>query len=253
MDRHPTERFTNRVKDYTKFRPGYPEDLIGIIETKVANFAPITVADIGSGTGKFTRLLLKQGYNVYGVEPNEAMRKAGKIFLAQYPNFISIDGQAEQTTLESKSVDLITAAQAFHWFKEIPSKQEFSRILKPEGFIAFIWNERMISTDAFQKEYNEMLYENCPEYHISNHRNVGEKEIARFIKDYEYFASDYVQHFDFAGLEGRLFSSSYTPSAEDPSYNGLKKAVKRLFLKYQINGVVKFSYKTCMYIGKLAP
>src|SRR5579864_3729802 len=136
----PTQRFSSRVENYVRFRPSYPPETIAVLRDECGLTADSTVADIASGTGIFTRLLLQNGNRVFGVEPNEKMRRAGEEYLAAYSNFTSIAGTAEATTLPRHSVDLITCAQAAHWFNREKALREFQRILKPAGYLVLIWN-----------------------------------------------------------------------------------------------------------------
>ena len=141
----PKKRFSSRVENYIKYRPNYPSKIIDFfIDNKLLSKKSV-VADIGSGTGILSELFLKNGNKVYGVEPNNEMRKAAEIFLQKYPNFISIDGSAEETRLQEESVDLITAGQAFHWFNTKEAKKEFKRILKSDGSVTLIWNNRRLA------------------------------------------------------------------------------------------------------------
>ncbi len=117
MSNAPTERFSNRVDNYVKYRPGYPVEVLTYLKDKFNLTAMSTIADIGSGTGIFTKLLLDEGYAVYAIEPNEAMPQAAEATLVSYKNFYSIPGAAEATGLEADSIDLVVCAQAFHWFK----------------------------------------------------------------------------------------------------------------------------------------
>src|SRR6185437_15570315 len=149
----PTERFSSRVENYVRFRPSYPKEVIDVLR-KECGFAPNSVvADIASGTGLFTRLLLENGNSVFGVEPNAEMRKAGDEFLTRYPKFTSIAGSAESTTLGESTMDFVTAAQAAHWFDRDLARQEFVRILKPEGWCVLVWNSRRVDSSNFQREY----------------------------------------------------------------------------------------------------
>ena len=137
-----TERFTTRAENYAKYRPTYPPEVIELMRSECGLTADAVVADVGSGTGILSELLLKNGNKVIGVEPNEAMRTAGAELLRTYPKFTSVAGSAEATTLPSASVDLITAGQAFHWFDASAARKEFARVLKPKGFVVLIWNDR---------------------------------------------------------------------------------------------------------------
>jgi len=243
-------RFSDRVANYIRYRPGYPPELIAAL---LADSAKPVVADIGSGTGIFTRLLLQQGLRVYGIEPNANMRQAGEEHLAEYGDFTSIDGGAEDTGLDDASVDLITAAQAFHWFDNEPSRNEFARILKADGKLALIWNKRRLE-QPFQQAYDELLREMTPEYGKVNHMNLSNADIAAFFVEGEmevqHFDND--QQLDFEGLSGRLKSSSYCPAEGTPAYDRLIDALRALFEKHAGNGLLNFEYDTQLYLGPIA-
>src|ERR1700736_2261037 len=110
------QRFSDRVADYVRYRPGYPTEVLTLLRSECALRPGQVIADIGSGTGFLSELFLKNGNRVYGIEPNEAMRLAGEEYLASFDNFVSIDASAEATTLEYGTIDFVTAGQAFHWF-----------------------------------------------------------------------------------------------------------------------------------------
>ena len=112
----PTQRFSSRVDNYVRYRPGYPSAILDLLRKECGLTPKSVIADVASGTGIFSRMLLENGNRVFGVEPNLEMRKAGEEYLAAYPNFTSVEGTAEATTLADHSVDLVTAAQAAHWF-----------------------------------------------------------------------------------------------------------------------------------------
>ena len=172
----PGERFSSRVDDYQKYRPDYPQSLVTEIIKQSGLDDSAVIADFGSGTGIFTRRLLQAGFEVYAVEPNREMRVAAESTLAAEPGFTSIDGSAEDSRLESASIDLITAAQAFHWFNTDTAKQEFRRVLKPQGQLALIWNKRKLS-QPFQQAYDAILREFAPEYGKVNHMNLSEMDM----------------------------------------------------------------------------
>src|SRR5437764_1020077 len=129
--RDPTQRFSTRVDNYVKYRPGYPPAIVGLLEAECGLTPESVVADIGAGTGLLAELWLRHGNPVCGVEPNREMREAGARLLAAYPAFTSVDGTAEATTLPDQSVDFVTAGQAFHWFEPVAARREFARILRP--------------------------------------------------------------------------------------------------------------------------
>src|SRR5882762_7045029 len=116
MSPAPTARFSDRVADYVRYRPGYPQQVVELLHAECGLRPEHVVADIASGTGAFTRLLLENGNTVFAVEPNDAMREAGNQLLQSFDNMTAVAGTAEETTLPSASVDFVTSAQAAHWF-----------------------------------------------------------------------------------------------------------------------------------------
>jgi ubiquinone/menaquinone biosynthesis C-methylase UbiE len=128
-----TKRFSSRVENYIKYRPGYPPAMLDLLKEKCGLTGGSMVADIGSGTGILTELFLRNGNQVIGVEPNREMREAAERLLGKDPKFTSVSGTAESTTLKDQSVDFIAASQAFHWFDREQARREFLRVLKPGG------------------------------------------------------------------------------------------------------------------------
>ncbi len=245
-----TRRFSDRVEAYTRFRPGYPPALVSALLEKTGLDADAVVADVGSGTGIFTRQLLDQGLRVNAVEPNANMRLAAEAVLSDYAKFNSIDASAEDTGLADNSIDLVTAAQAFHWFNNEATKAEFERILKPGGKLALIWNKRNVS-QPFQQAYHGILNEHAPEYGKVNHMHLGEDDIACFFagNGMELMHFDNKQTLDFAGLMGRLKSASYCPAEDSPHYIPLVTELVALFDQYATDGVVDFEYDTQLFLG----
>src|SRR5216110_1873941 len=125
------QRFSNRVADYVRYRPGYPPATLDLLRAECGLRPGNVIADIGSGTGLLSKLFLKNGNRVYGVEPNKEMREAGEEYLASYEGFSSIEGSAESTTLGDSTIDFVTAGQAFHWFEPNAARSEFARSLSP--------------------------------------------------------------------------------------------------------------------------
>lgn len=249
-----TERFGNRVDDYVRTRPGYPAELVPWLMRHCGLNAGQLVADVGCGTGLFTRELLLHGLQVAGVEPNGPMRAAGDAFLAEFDEaFGSHEGTAEATGLPSGSVALVTAAQAFHWFRPEPTRAEFARILAPGGHVALIWNVRREDT-PFLKGYEALLLKYAEEYASS-----GVPAQANFEVIQPFFGSagfvehsiPYTQHFDREGLRGRLLSSSYAPAAGTPGHAPMMAALDALFEAHQRDGRVVFEYDTRTFVGRL--
>ena len=160
----PTKRFSNRVDNYVKFRPGYPPEVLDHLAAACGLTAGSVVADIGSGTGIFTKLLLDKGYHVYAVEPNKPMRDAAIDLLFNYENFTPKGGSAEAIALPAESIDMIVCAQSFHWFNNEDTRLEFKRILKPGAKAALIWNNRLTGADGFSIAYDKLLKDGSVDY-----------------------------------------------------------------------------------------
>jgi SAM-dependent methyltransferase len=245
-------RFTDRAENYAKYRPGYPAELIDLLKTECGLGEISVVADIGSGTGILTELLLRQGAHVFAVEPNQSMRKIAEVQLSSFAKFRSIDATAEATSLDSGSVDIVTAAQAFHWFNVNPTKMEFIRILKPCGWVVLIWNERLIDATPFLREYERLLLKYGTDYQIVRHENA-ENKIEDFFAPEKYFTKnlDNQQRLDFESLKGRLISSSYTPPPGHPNFEPMLALLEKLFSAHEQGGTVTIEYVTRVYYGNL--
>jgi SAM-dependent methyltransferase len=248
-----TTRFSNRVDNYVRYRPGYPPEVLQNLRTECGLSSRHTVADIASGTGIWTRLLLENGNSVFGVEPNAEMRAAGERLLAGFPKFTSIAGSAEATTLEDHSVDFATAAQAAHWFDRERARREFVRILKPRGWLALIWNERVTESTAFLRDYEQLLLNYGTDYQEIRHERTT-AEINQFFDPapFEERVFDLRQEFDYAGIEGRLLSSSYAPGPDHPQHTPMLRKLRRIFEAHAVNGAATFEYKTRVYFGQLS-
>lgn len=252
MSINPTERFSNRVENYVKYRPHYPEEIIEYLAEKSILKKDSDIADIGSGTGILTELFLKHGNKVYGIEPNKEMRQAGEEYLKDYTNFVSVDGSAESALLEKNSVDLIIAGQAFHWFDITKAKEEFQRILSPEGYVVLIWNKRKLTATPFLKAYEALLHKYGTDYAKVRHENIDDETLKNFYdKGYETKTFYNEQVFDFDSLKGRLLSSSYSPTEDMEGFNPMIKKLKEIFDEDNETGSVIFPYDTIVYSGKI--
>jgi len=247
------QRFSNRVTDYVRYRPGYPAEILPLLQTWTHFRPEHVVADIGSGTGLLSKLFVDFGNRVFGVEPNAEMRAAGEEFLDAYPNFTSIAGSAEATTLPSDSVDFVAAGQAFHWFQMPAARNEFHRILKPGGRVLVIWNERLLDETAFLREYEELLNRFGTDYAKVSESYPRAEQMLEFYGANEFtsHALPNFQEFDFEGLSGRLRSSSYAPPPGHPQFEPMMKELRRLFDAHHQGGVVRMDYRTRVYAGKL--
>jgi SAM-dependent methyltransferase len=214
--------------------------------------AGIRVADIGSGTGIASRLLLDAECEVFAVEPNVAMREAAEKDLGGNPLFHSVAAPAEATALADQSVDMILSAQAFHWFDRERARAEFTRILKPHGSIVLVWNVRQTGATPFLRDYEALLRKFATDYMQVRHENVDDSALRRFFLDGRLAKHTLpnAQHFDFDGLRGRLLSSSYAPAKGHPSHAPMLAELRRIFDAHQRDGKVSFFYDTEIFIGK---
>src|SRR5215207_9860658 len=248
-----TGRFSTRVADYVRYRPGYPPAVLRLLEGECGLDPTSVVADVGSGTGLLSELFLKNGNRVYGVEPNREMREAGGRLLAAYDNFVSIDGKAEATTLPDASVDLVAAGQAFHWFDVDETREEFRRILKPEGRIVLVWNERRVEASPFLAAYEGLFKTYGTDYERVAHRYTGAEMVQPFFGAGRVTLRtfDNRQVFDFEGLKGRLLSASYAPEPGHPNFQPMMDELRKIFDEHATGGAVAIEYDTKVYYGQL--
>jgi SAM-dependent methyltransferase len=247
-----TSRFSDRVENYVRYRPGYPPEALQILKTECGLTPRQVAADIASGTGIWTRMLLENGNSVLGVEPNTEMRQAGERLLASFPKFTSVAGTAEATTLADASVDFVTAAQAAHWFDRERSRREFARILKPDGWLVLLWNERVTDSTPFLRDYEQLLLSYGTDYEDVRHERTTDA-VNEFFDPAPFQQHVFAmrQEFDYAGIEGRLLSSSYAPGPEHPKYAPMLRELRRIFDAHAVAGRARFDYKTRVYFGRL--
>jgi ubiquinone/menaquinone biosynthesis C-methylase UbiE len=252
MSKSPTARFSDRVENYVRYRPGYPPEVLDLLRSECGLRPSHIIADIASGTGVFTGLLLENGNSVFAVEPNAEMREMGLRQLDTYDRLVWVAGTAEETTLRSASVDFVTAAQAAHWFDLPRARAEFARLLRPEGWCVLIWNERRTATTPFLRDYEQLLLTYGTDYEEVRH----ERTTAMI---HEFFAPaphrervfSLRQQFDHEGAAGRLLSSSYAPLEGHPSHAPMMHELQRIFRAHARDNKVEFEYKTCVYYGHL--
>lgn len=245
-------KFDNKGKIYAKARPGYPDDMFRHLMNNGIISNHTVAADIGSGTGIFTERLCNYVSKVFAVEPNDDMRAVAEMSFAKKKNIISIKGTAENTALECNSINFVTVAQAFHWFDKEAFKKECKRILKIDGKILLVWNDRDIS-DEFIKENFEINRRFCPNFKgSSNGFNFSSETFTDFFNgkfESIEFKNDLIYNeetFIFRNL-----SSSYAPKSGEKNYNKYVSELLNLFKKFSCSGTVKYPYVTRCYIGRI--
>ncbi len=249
----PTERFTNRVADYVRFRPDYPAALVDWLHDEHGVTPNWRVADIGAGTGISSKLFLDAGHAVTAVEPNAAMRAAAEEWLGGDTRFRAVAGSAEATTLPDAGADLVSAAQAFHWFDRQAIRPEWRRILRPGGLVAVYWNSRRLTGSPFLEGYEALLREYGTDYAGVSERYDSDAQIRDWFgagfRGMARFA--HAQRLDFEALRGRLLSSSYAPQAGHARHAAMLDALRALFDTTAVDGRVDFDYDTRIFVGTL--
>lgn len=245
-------RFSGRVEDYIRYRPGYPTEIIDFLQQGQFLKAGACIADVGSGTGLSARPFLDAGYRVVGVEPNDEMRKASEVLLADYTEFTAVNGNAYATALPDASVDCIVCAQAFHWLQREQASEEWKRILKPDGYVQLMWNDRDPSS-PFMGAYEAIIGRHAIDFHDTNHQlitdNILDDWYSGGIRSKKTFSHS--QQFDLEGLLGRTTSCSYMPNRGAEGYREMENDITSLFHHYQHDGIVIFAYTTRLYSGKI--
>jgi ubiquinone/menaquinone biosynthesis C-methylase UbiE len=248
-------RFTNRAEYYARNRPGYPAEVITVLERETGLFPEAVIADIGAGTGISSELFLRHGSEVWAVEPNADMRAVAESLCSTYRSMHIKKGTAEHTGLPDASVDLVVAATAFHWFDANSCRTEFRRILKPGGYVVLLWNERRSEASPFLRAYEEVLLRLGTDY-----KNRWGKQRRRISDSVSQFFSPSPfgthllpnsQHLDFEGLCNRALSSSYAPLPGDPNHEPMLAALREIFDRFEAGGRVTMEYETAIYWGQL--
>ncbi|MCU0492087.1 MAG: class I SAM-dependent methyltransferase [Chloroflexaceae bacterium] len=249
----PTRRFSSRVDNYVKYRPGYPPAVIAVLAESYGLTPSSVVADVASGTGIFTALLLQNGNPVYAVEPNDDMRAAAERQLAHYPNLTSLNGTAEATGLPDGCADFVTAAQAFHWFRRDEARSEFQRILKPGGWCAIVYNTRRTEATPLGRDYERLIQTYGTDYRHFREPQFNPELVRAFFQPHgcQEHRFPNQQMLDLDGLRGRLLSVSYAPEAGHPNHEPMLAELEQMFHTHQQGGFVTFEYTTTLYVGQL--
>jgi len=254
------ERFSGRSKQYVKYRPSYPPQVISHLMTTVGWTEQMRVADIGAGTGIFTKLLLDEGFNVIAVEPNEEMRQALNEQLHVYVSdqkvhatmLLVTAGSAESTELEDQSVDGIVCAQSFHWFDQKRARTEFIRVLKPQANVVLLWNQRDVDASEFVRDYESLFLRYGEQYDQVKHKQMSVKALSSFYGSEPQLVSYYnEQPLTYEQLVGRIQSSSFSISEHDVRYDAFMSDIEALFKRHEQEGVVKMIYRTDVYWGRV--
>lgn len=250
-----TQRFSARVSDYVKYRPDYPRQIMATLHQTIALTPDWIVADIGCGTGISSGLFLDHGNAVIGVEPNAEMLDTAATQFGHQPRFQARQASAEATGLPDNSVDVVMAAQAFHWFDKRAFATECRRILRPRpgGWVLLMWNTRLTTTGAFAAQYDQLLMRFGTDYKDVAHRSLMSIDdlASVFGVRFERLTHPNYQEFRFDELSGRVRSSSYTPLPGQPGHDELFSGLRELFDRHEHGGRVRFDYETELFLGRV--
>jgi SAM-dependent methyltransferase len=249
---HPDSRSFERVADvYERARPEYPADAIAWLVEELDLRPGRTVLDLGAGTGKLTRALVATGARVVAVEPGEAM-------LAELRRVVrgveAIRGGAEAIPLEDDSVDAITVAQAFHWFRQEEAVPEMHRVLRPGGAVGLIWNSRDHS-HPLQQEIRDLIKPFVPPGRPPVGHSAQALEASPLFGPVDERTYPFVQHLDADGIADRIASISFVAAAEPARREKVLRRVREVVAAH--GGTVEFPYLTEVYVsraaGRIAP
>lgn len=249
-----TERFSDRVANYVRYRPDYPSALLDWLHREHGITSDWRVADLGAGTGISSKMFLDAGHDLIAVEPNAEMRAAAVAWLGDNPRFRAVDGRADATGLPDASVDLVTVAQAFHWFDPETTRRELGRIVRHRGLVAIWWNSRKLAGTPFLEGYESLLQRYGTDYASVAERYADDASMQAWFGEGLRGTTrfDHHQRLDFEGLRGRLLSSSYTPKAGHPDHQPMLRALRGLFDATSENGMIRMDYDTRAFVGEVA-
>ena len=245
----PVDKFSARVDNYHRFRPGYPQSLIALLERECALTTESLVADIGSGTGLLSQPFLRNGNRVLAIEPGREMRRVAELQFGFDTNFASIDATAEATGLPAASVDIVTVGRALHWFDKEKALHEFHRILRPEGWMVVVRLKEQPSAQLLV-EYRELLRRHLNGYRIQQQMKHRQDE-SLLQSGFQCASISHDLDFTLESLTGLTLSLSMAPDVDDPSRVSLLSDLSCLFEKYQRNGIVLLEFECAVHYAQL--
>jgi SAM-dependent methyltransferase len=230
--RGPYTAFADVAGAYERGRPGYPDEAVRWL----VGDEPRDVVDLGAGTGKLTRTLVAHGHRVVAIEPLDQMRAE---LVAAVPGARALAGSAEAIPLLDASADVVTSAQAFHWFDHARALPEIARVLRPGGRLALVWNSRD-DRDPWMSRLSAII----------GNETVQERDVFPAIEEAGLFgaveAASFVfeQVLDRDGLLDLVLSRSYLAKLPPPDREPVLGAVRALYDETADAGGVRLAYVT---------
>jgi SAM-dependent methyltransferase len=249
---NPTGRFSGLADLYARCRPDYPTAALDAIIERCRLNGTTLLVDVGCGTGISSRQFAARGIPVLGIEPNDEMRARAEA-IASPPGMPAPryqKGRAEATGLPDGVAHVVLAAQAFHWFDADAALREFARILRPDGWVALLWNERDES-DPFTAAYGAVI-RTAPETAIVEgpRQQAGEALLhSPLFRDAQRLDFRHEQELDEDGVLGRAFSASYAPR-EPAAAEAFAAALRRVVAEHQQAGKVRLVYQTSVFLAR---
>jgi len=242
--------YSSKAKSYSRYRLDYSIKATNfIIDTANLN-KDSSVADIGSGTGILSKHFVDKVQNVYAVEPDDGMREIAEEMLGRNKSFHSIDGTSDQTHLSDSSIELICVGQAIHWLDPKPTKDEFIRILKPDGWLAILWyeiNDKKLNAAYEKLRTKDIGWDNSiepsrpPKKPLEYYFGVNKPERKIFTEN---FAETW------EGFLGSAYSQSFAPNSDEAISQKFELEHKKVFERFAVSGRIIFPYSTHLVIGQ---
>lgn len=245
MSAEPSRTFQAWADDYDRYRPGYPAELFDEIATRLGVPARASVADLGAGTGLATFEMARRGWQMTAVEPGAGMldqlRERAE---AMGIPVVAIEASGEDTGLPDASFDLVTAAQAFHWFDRRRAVEEMARIVRPGGGVALFWNVRRAEASPIVADYEAVMSRYFGSAGIGQylqHGRAAEADATRAA----FAASEHFEQLTYSeplhettidadGLVGMAFTASYVRRLDTREQDRLRGELRSILERHGV-------------------
>lgn len=247
----PLLAYSKKADKYARYRWNYAQEAVETIFCVTGLCPRCAVADIGSGTGILTKHLADRVEHVYAVEPDPAMQAIAERDLSPKSSFRPVNACAEGTTLPDHSVDLITVAQALHWFAPEQTRQEFRRILKPGSWLAILSN---CGTNPDLEEASAELYTAANGWNTDlDQGRAPQPPLSYYYGHNCYLERSYPFSLetDWETFRGSLLSDSRAPDEDHPLYPNLEACQLRIFDRFATSGRITLDGCTKLVLGRI--